>query len=606
MNELLWSFDQLREFLKSDDLHVRRWAVERLTKLFPDQSQEPLVGVLNDPDKLVRIDVLRFVEDVGHNLRLGDELTQALRRADCQDFGRIACTLASIGHHDGLPIVLEHLVDHNRSRKQMPFDEFAGLVPALGVWGGDEARQYLWSAVRGMRKDSMGLHSVVAALLIGGMPEDASGLAATYRSRSYPDETTDFFGGFASAVGASRLLDEVEHGLKSGLDAALERAHWWLGDPPLLSDECMSELRKSIKNDYRGALNAMACESIKLVCDRGEDSTAWVGDWLSGNRPTGYRQRTVITQFTLTAFAANESSAPARRKEEVALGLALLCQLSTDRDDEAAYQSAEDKAAVLLAILSANRETVLDDVIHRVSDLGPEVVPSLVERFDPSGPGWGHIRIARTIERIARWNPGSSDAAIPMLIEAVNNNQGDFMLEACADALSAIGPAAVGQIAPRLMDDDIARKIFLCGALGNIPTEASAQAILNMLAQGEPFDEMHANALLDIGSKSGIHALEEAWENDGLDYMSEYLLVLCEVNGIDHPEVPNWRQSVANRAERLARRRAEFDAVTAQTAPAPSTSNAVTHPSRRTRTISKAERKKRSKDRKMNARKKRK
>ena len=605
MNEILWSFDRLCSLLGHEDVPVRQWAVERLTKLFPDKSQERLVALLDDPDQLVFSSILGFLESNGKGTGVGQALTEQLRRADCKQFGRIAHTLAAIGHTDGLPVVLEHLEGHNSSRKTMPFDELAGLIPALGIWGGDAARKWLWVMVEGLPKDSLTLPGIIAALLTGGMPEDASGLAALCRSLASAADASGLLSGFAMAVGASRLMNEVERGLDTNLEDALENARLWLGEPPALSAGCLAELNASMENDCVGAMDVMWRESIRLVSDRGEDSSAWVADWLGGNRPTGYRQRVVITQFTLAAFAANESRDPERRMQETALGLALLCQLSVDRDDEAAYESADDKAAVLLDILSSDREIVLDDVVEKAAALGPDLVPALIERFDPDGDGWGYMRIARAIERIARRYPGSCDAAIPVLIEAVNDRQGDFMLEDCHDALGAIGPAAVEGIAAHLLDDDIARKIYFCSALGSIPTETSARAILDVLDQGEPFDEMHASALLDIGSASGIDVIQEAWQATDMEYLAECLLVLHEINGIEHPDIPKWRQVTTEHEERFARRAAMLNAPASPTSPALIPSSTGHSSSKKRKSISSAERKKRAAHRKMNARKKR-
>lgn len=126
--------------------------------------------------------------------------------------------------------------------------------------------------------------------------------------------------------------------------------------------------------------------------------------------------------------------------------MALLCQLSIDRDDQARLDAAEDKIETLLTILTEDREHLLPGIIERVADLGREIVPQLVARFDPHSPGWGMIRIAEAIEHLAYRHPGSCDAAISALIEALNDQQGDYLHEACAGALEAIGLAAVKPI----------------------------------------------------------------------------------------------------------------------------------------------------------------
>lgn len=605
-NQLLWSFDRLAELLGDEDVHVRRWAVERLTKLFPNEAAHVLLDMIIDPDKLIRINALEFLQNYGDAAVIGPIITKRMGVVDCDNFGMLAEALALMGYQEGLPVVVDHLAEHNRSRRIITREEFYSLVTALGIWGGEEARSFLWTVIEKNSGDNMMLSSLVDALLRGGMPEDASGLAACCRLQPSVNAASRIIKGFASSVGVSRLLDELEADLENGLDDALESAKWWLVDPPALSEECLAELKVSAKKDFRDALNVMWRESIRLTQDRGENSVKWVEDWISGNRPSGYRQRAVITQFTLMAFAANESGNAERRRHEVALGLAMLCQMSVDVDDEAVYQSSDDKTAALVDILSSNRENVLDDIVKKVGALGPGIVPSLIDKFDPMGLGWGCIRIARAIEHIARRNPGSCEGAIPRLMEAICPEQGDFMLEACADALGAIGPAAVEHIAPHLTDDDSTRRIFFRAALRDIPTESSAQAVLNAISPDESLDEMDASALFNIGSPSGIEPIRDEWEYYGTSYLPAYLLVLSRINGIDHPDIPKWREAAAKSEKRQAQCRAFFDAAVAiPTATSPSPSSGHTS-SKTKKVISDAERKKRKAHRKINARKKKK
>jgi hypothetical protein len=153
------------------------------------------------------------------------------------------------------------------------------------------------------------------------------------------------------------------------------------------------------------------------------------------------------------------------------------------------------------------------------------------------------VRIMQVIERLARSHPESCDAFIPTLIETINDWQSDYVLEPCSDALQAIGPAAVEWIAPRLYDGDTASQIYLTYTLAEIPTESAAQAILDWIAENEIVEEMHATSLADIGSPSAIETLYELWE-PGDALLAEQLLILCELNGVQKPELDEWRRLV--------------------------------------------------------------
>ena len=246
----------------------------------------------------------------------------------------------------------------------------------------------------------------------------------------------------------------------------------------------------------------------------------------------------------LRALAAHPHRHLLQRTKESILGLALVCQLSLDSDYQACLDASENRTGALLSILGANREHDLSDILRHVAALGPEVGPRLAELLDPDGSGWGAIRIAHAIERIARLHPGACDAAIKVLIEAINDDQGDFIREACSDALEAIGAAAVQPIAQRLREDDSARRIYLTSVLGKIPTESAAQAILSWIADGLPVEEMHITSLNDIGSPSAVEPLYALWkQGHHLDrLLAEALLVLCQLHGVRKPELPEWRR----------------------------------------------------------------
>ena len=137
----------------------------------------------------------------------------------------------------------------------------------------------------------------------------------------------------------------------------------------------------------------------------------------------------------------------------------------------------------------------------------------------------------------------------------MHDEQGDFALESGARALAAIGPAAVGPIVEHLRDGDDTRQLYLIGVLSEIPTKSAAQGILAVLEDGEPFDEHIGVALANIGSPSAIEPLYDLWKlSDGQDtLLAEYLLMLCELNGVSKPELPMWRKITRSEEERIDR-----------------------------------------------------
>ncbi len=223
--------------------------------------------------------------------------------------------------------------------------------------------------------------------------------------------------------------------------------------------------------------------------------------------------------------------------------MALLAQLSIDQDDEARLERAFDREAMLLTILAENREHVLPDIVERVVALGPSTVPRLIELLPELEDSWGQIRIAQVIGRLARLWPGSCDVAIPVLIDVLDDDQGDFILEAVTEALEAIGPAALEPLAVAMRADDLSRQIYSTGALGEIPADRAAEAILEWIAQRGYAEEGELSALKDIGSPLAIAPLIAMYSGAPQDNaLADALLVLCEINQVDHPLLPEWRR----------------------------------------------------------------
>jgi hypothetical protein len=200
--------------------------------------------------------------------------------------------------------------------------------------------------------------------------------------------------------------------------------------------------------------------------------------------------------------------------------------------------------------LAQDRQNVLPGIVDRVTARGPTVLPYLHDLIEPYEFTWGMVRGLQAIEKLARSHPGSCNAFIPILIDTLNKEQSDYVLEPCSDALRAIGSAAVEWIAPRLYDEDTTSQNYLTYILAEIPTESAAQAILGWIAENESIEEMHVTSLANIGSPSAIEMLYELWK-PGDALLAESLLVLCELNGVQKPELDEWRRLVIAEDKRV-------------------------------------------------------
>jgi hypothetical protein len=546
MEELLWTFEDVMRFLHHPDRPLRSWAVERLIKRFPDRAGDALLDAAGDADEYITLMAAQWLAETGDRARYGPPLLEWLKTAQDSRLGILAEALARLGHREVLPHILKRLAPAPMAIRTLDADGALRLVKVLGILGGQEARAALWEILEGLSPRGFYGGALMDAILEAAQPEDLPRLVRMYRSwpvGPYSDRELD---AFASAAGAVRLAEEMEYAAKDGLQKALERAEWWLSGPLDLSESCLQDLASAFAHNHEGVFEVLLREAQRILDQRGDDLAGWHAAWEAGERPVGYRRQALFIPSILEAFGAQPNPQIERRMSETVMGLALVCQLGVDSDDQGRLDAAEDKTEAVLDILRQDRENVLPGIVDQVAALGQEIVPRLIASIDPHDTSWGLVRVVDALECLARRYPGSCDAAIPLLIETVNDEQGDFVLESCSRALEAIGPVAVEPIAERLGDDDTTRQIYLTGVMGEMPTERAAQAVLAAWEDSEVEDEGYVTALASIGSPSAIEPLYKLWRTDREmnRYVAQPLLVLCELNGVSRPELAEWRRTV--------------------------------------------------------------
>jgi HEAT repeat protein len=558
---LLWKPEDLARFLSHPQVEVRRWAGDRLRKLFPNQAGPHLLVVLDDPDRIATGHVIDFLGQTGDADTYGPVLAERLPGASGWRFDGLAAALARLGYRAALPFLLEKAETIASGSGRLLGRSSAGLVEALGIFGGDEARDALWRLATLAPQDDGRNGLVVQGLLSAARPTDVVHLVGHYRSLPGAEGTSTTLDAFASASGVGRLAGAIRETIRDGFDATVDVLATWLGGYPAWSDTCDDLLARAFRRKFEDVPAITFNETRRLLAERGDDVTGWQAAWENGSDVLGYRRQAVLTLLLLQGLLDQHGLHFSQRRREASLCLALLSQLSVGQDDQRVLETATDLAGALLDILTADRENVLPDIIERVVDLGPNIVPRLLERFDSEDYGWAPIRIAQALAQLARRYPGSCDAAIPLLIAAINDDQGDFLLEDCSAALAAIGPAAVPAIAAHLTGEGIARSIYLAGVLGDIPTEGAVRALLAAMSVAP--DEIQYGALAEVGSPLAITPLYDLHDDETSDWV-ESLLILCEVNGVTRPELPQWRERLAEEERRIEQFRVEIDEPTGE------------------------------------------
>lgn len=549
LDQLLWTWEEIVGWIDHPDAPVRRWAQRRLIERFPQRAGEVMVELVDDPYFAVAMFAADSLAKTGQGERYGPRLLQRLPRLREENFEYTALALVQLEQREVLPLLLERLERMAADPRSFGPGQALRLLEALGHLGGEEARRALWQHHERFDRDGLGRPYGLTALLRAALPGDVLRLVRHYRT--VEADADRYLEAFALEAGVERLARELVRVIARDLARAIVWIEWWLlADLPW--DESTQEQIQEALHQQENAFPTFLEIARRIVRHRGNDVDAWRADWEAGRRPSGYRQRTLIALLLLEALAEGKPRAGKLRDREYALGLALLARLSLDRDDEAFLQAAEDETAALLDILGDNRRHVLPDIIERVVERGPEIAPQVIELLDPEAGNWSGIRIAQAIAQLARRYPGCCDAAVPVLIESIYDDQGDYMLEACSEALSAIGPPAVASIAQHIREDDTARQIYLTGVLAEIPTRRSERVLLDWIEDEQFLDEMHTMALESIGSQRAIELLYEVWQDDpDFPGLAENLLVLCQLHGVEMAEMWLWRRQVREIEEKM-------------------------------------------------------
>jgi hypothetical protein len=102
----------------------------------------------------------------------------------------------------------------------------------------------------------------------------------------------------------------------------------------------------------------------------------------------------------------------------------------------------------------------------------------------------------------------------------------------------AIGPRVIAPAAARL-GQGFTYDIYVSYALGEIPTQASAEALLNYTAAKQALEEYEAEALADLGHASGIPFLRDYYDTSNPP-VGTVLYRLALLNDYTGPEMVEW------------------------------------------------------------------
>ncbi len=541
--QLIWTLDDYQRFLRHPDPIARGWAADRIEQQYPQQAVESLISLLTDPDFHLQITAARAIGESG-DIRYEPALSAAFPESEGYVRNWFMTTLGQLHSPALLPQLVAEL---EAAPVQCPPEEqemlaLRSVAEVPGYYPDEAARSALWRFVERYLDDDRITYAAFEGLLNFAEPDTIPRLVRRYSQLRPRDDAVWQHASIALAevVGVDRLTQETMRVMPDGPDPAFWQLDDWLQQDFPYSETFEDAFYEAAKESYTGVLPHILTELERVAAERGDDLPAWLEEWRAGERPGGYRWRMLYAHHVIAALAEHPPSGEKQYQETVALSLALLGQALTDQNDEAMLQAAPDEPArqkVLLDILGSVRQNVMPGVVGQVAALGPGAVPDLIHILE-GDHFWALPRALEVLTHIARAHPGAADAAIPAILDLIDEDQSDYVLEPAGEVLVAIGPSVIGPAAARL-GQDFTYDIYVCYALGEIPTQASAEALLNYIAAKQVLEEYEAEALADLGHPAAIPFLREYYE-PGDPLLGTVLYKLALLNDYTGPEMMEW------------------------------------------------------------------
>jgi hypothetical protein len=542
-HQLIWTLEDYQRFLRHPDPIARGWAADRIEQQYPQQAAENFIGLLTDPDSHLQITAAEAIGKSG-DARYEPALLAAFPESEGYVRNWFMTTLGQLHSPTLLPQLVAEL---EAAPAQCPPEErdmfvLRNVVEALGYYPDETARSALWEFVERYLDDDRITYVAFEGLLNFAEADTIVRLVQRYRQLNPRADGAWQHAVLALAkmVGLDRLTQELIREMPEGPDEVLWQLDDWLLQDIPYSESFEDAFYEAAEESYAKVLPHILTELERVAAERGDDLPAWLEEWRAGEEPGGHRWRMLYARQVIATLAEHPPSGEKQYQETVALSLALWGQALTDRNDEAMLQAALDEPArqkVLLDILGSIRQNVMPGVVGQVVALGPDVVPDLIHILE-GDYFWALPRALEALTPIARAHPGAADAAIPVILDLIDEDQSDYVLEPAGEVLVAIGPRVIEPAAARL-GQDFTYDIYVCYALGEIPTQASAEALLNYIGEKQLLEEYEAESLADLGHPAAIPFLREYYK-PGDPLLGTVLYKLALLNDYTGPEMVEW------------------------------------------------------------------
>jgi tetratricopeptide (TPR) repeat protein len=554
VSEPLWRLQDLERLTTHPSHLVRDWVRDRVEHLplGPDASRVR-IQLLKDPDeKIVNLTAVHLRETA--NASAGPALLDTLPRYRGNTAGNLMMALGRLRYVPSLPVLLE------RIQQPQDFSEYLGNVNALAQIGGDQVRAVLLREWENAPENEMVVSAVAGALLM--LDDDTAIAPIVTKYLQSPPQYNRLLKDLRHALQIDWICENLSDTVERGFDAVCTelREEYSLASEEVFREEARARLARDWSKPHGLA------ERVAIYA---QVARAAVGRPGLETASAKFVRQSMRQTAVLDAFAQHlrrtPSGVPVSRDQLAKLDDAGARELETFltvttalagglRDYHAEIQSVSDRATPLWECWLAHDPFVPDDLGDEIAALGAAAIPRLVAAVQPGYFTWGGERAATTLVKIARATPQTAAMLAPIAVEWLAHDASDTVLQAGRDILVALGEASLDAIAAAIPGQNPRQQIYLLGALGDVPYARSAQLILdhlNSLLIAEA--ELTLNALRDLGSVSAIEPLR-AERVSGEAVLDETLLLLCELNDVRIPELPELRASYEQQQARVAER----------------------------------------------------
>jgi HEAT repeat protein len=556
----IWTLADYERFLSHPESDLRFWAKTHLRQEYPAEAPRLISRLIHDPNAMLQFSAIEALGAM-HDPESEATLLAFLLDVDDNNQGWITHFLAQRQSAQFLPMLLAQVtaLDLTTPTPGHPFIERM-RVEAVGEYTDPQAMAALWRLLEGYRWDSRFQESIYGALLrhpdAERLPRLLTRLVQLRKVNDH--EQASAWRVIAGTLGMRRLFEELAD--NDDLPALLAEIEEWWGVAPF-SDALLSAIQAAYAGDT--VLPLLVDQFQQVAAGRGDQLAAWLASWQSGVQTVGYQQRTLYGWQILTTLAQLPlaTAAPYHRLAARALAVLILGQYLHDENDEArlaATTTDEQRRAALLAILASPRPNVRETEVDEVAALGPTIVPDLRPILQ-GDPYWPVKRTLKVVKVLAQAHPGAVDALIPTLIDLLREDRGDYINEGCANALRAIGPAVVKPLAAALNAEDEALEIYGIGVLGDIPVQASVDALEQYFTEQGEIDTGQWEQLLNLGHRQSIKFLRQFYDGKN-PRLANALHTLGLLHGLETEEMTAWAEVVED--DRLARESESFGPAT--------------------------------------------